>query len=265
VINVIIAGATGWAGSELARAVARTDDLALVGAVGRRHAGRPLGEVLGEPGLACVVRASAAEALAERCDVFVEYTKPGTAKANIVAALDHGAHVVVGTSGLTDADFAEIDALARERGRGVLACGNFALTVVLLQKFAEAAARLIPQWEIVDYAHDDKPDAPSGTARELAHRLGRVRAPAPTVPLERTVGPREARGATVSGTQVHSLRLPGYVIGAEVIFGMPDQRLTIRHDAGNSARPYVDGALLAIRKVAALTGVHRGLDSVLDL
>jgi 4-hydroxy-tetrahydrodipicolinate reductase len=265
VINVIIAGATGWAGSELARAVARTDDLALVGAVGRRHAGRPLGEVLGEPGLACVVRASAAEALAERCDVFVEYTKPGTAKANIVAALDHGAHVVVGTSGLTDADFAEIDALARERGRGVLACGNFALTVVLLQKFAEAAARLIPQWEIIDYAHDDKPDAPSGTARELAHRLGRVRAPAPTVPLERTVGPREARGATVSGTQVHSLRLPGYVIGAEVIFGMPDQRLTIRHDAGNSARPYVDGALLAIRKVAALTGVHRGLDSVLDL
>jgi 4-hydroxy-tetrahydrodipicolinate reductase len=264
-INVIIAGATGWAGSELARAIAKTDDLALVGAVGRRHAGRTLGEVLGEPGLDCVVRASAAEALGQRCDVFVEYTRPGTAKANIVAALRHGAHVVVGTSGLTDADFAEIDGLARERGRGVLACGNFALTVVLLQKFAEAAARLIPQWEIVDYAHDDKPDAPSGTARELAHRLGRVRAPAPTIPLERTVGPREARGATVAGTQVHSLRLPGYVIGAEVIFGMPDQRLTIRHDAGNSARPYVDGALLAIRKVGALTGVHRGLDSVLDL
>jgi 4-hydroxy-tetrahydrodipicolinate reductase len=264
-IDIIIAGATGWAGSELARALGKTTDLALVGAVGRRHAGRALGEVLGEPGLDCVVAASAAEALARRCDVFVEYTKPGTAKANIVAALEHGAHVVVGTSGLSDADYAEIDALARGRGRGVLACGNFALTVVLLQRFAEAAARLIPQWEIIDYAHDDKPDAPSGTARELAHRLARVRAPAPTIPPERSVGPREARGATVSGTQVHSLRLPGYVIGAEVIFGMPDQRLTIRHDAGNSARPYVDGALLAIRKVGALTGVHRGLDSVLDL
>ena len=264
-IDVIIAGATGWAGSELARALAKTDDLALVGAVSRRHAGRTLGEVLDAPGLGCVVRATAAEALARRCDVFVEYTKPGTAKANILAALDHGAHVVVGTSGLTDADFTEIDALARARDRGVLACGNFALTVVLLQKFAEAAARLIPQWEIIDYAHDDKPDAPSGTARELAHRLGRVRAPAPTIPVERTVGPREARGATVSGTQVHSLRLPGFVIGAEVIFGMPDQRLAIRHDSGSSARPYVDGALLAIRKVATLTGVHRGLDSVLDL
>jgi 4-hydroxy-tetrahydrodipicolinate reductase len=64
---------------------------------------------------------------------------------------------------------------------------------------------------------------------------------------------------------VHSLRLPGYVIGAEVVFGMPDQRLTIRHDAGSSARPYVDGALLAIRSVSRLTGLHRGLDAVLDL
>ena len=130
----------------------------------------------------------------------------------------------------------------------VLACGNFALTVVLLQKFAEAAARLIPQWEIIDYAHDDKVDAPSGTARELAARLAKVRAPEPTVPVDDTVGPREARGATLSGSQVHSIRLPGYVISAEVIFGMPDQKLTIRHDAGSSARPYVDGALLAIRQ-----------------
>jgi 4-hydroxy-tetrahydrodipicolinate reductase len=197
--------------------------------------------------------------------VLVEYTKPASAKANILVALEHGAHVVVGTSGLTDDDFAEIDAVARKRQRGVLACGNFALTVVLLQKFAEAAARLIPQWEIIDYAHDDKVDAPSGTARELASRLGKIRAPQPTIPLDRTVGPREARGATLAGSQVHSIRLPGYVISAEVIFGMPDQKLSIRHDSGSSARPYVDGALLAIRKVSTLVGVRRGLDSVLDL
>ena len=197
--------------------------------------------------------------------VLVEYTKPASAKGNILVALEHGAHVVVGTSGLTDDDFAEIDAVARKRQRGVLACGNFALTVVLLQKFAEAAARLIPQWEIMDYAHDDKVDAPSGTARELASRLGKIRAPQPTIPLDRTVGPREARGATLAGSQVHSIRLPGYVISAEVIFGMPDQKLSIRHDSGSSARPYVDGALLAIRKVSTLVGVRRGLDSVLDL
>ena len=265
VLKVCVAGATGWAGSELARSIARTEDLALVAAVARRHAGQVLGDVLGEPRLTGPIYASAEEALAHPCDVFVEYTKPDSAKTNILTALEHGAHVVVGTSGLTESDFAQIDVLARKQHRGVLACGNFALTAVLHEKFAEAAARLIPQWEIIDYARDDKVDAPSGTARELAFRLSTVRRPEPSVPLANTVGPPETRGATVSGSQVHSIRLPGYVISAEIIFGMPDQRLTIRHDSGNSARPYADGALLAIRKVSTLVGVHRGLDSVLDL
>jgi 4-hydroxy-tetrahydrodipicolinate reductase len=233
--------------------------------VGRKDAGRRLSEVLGEPRLTGLIYATAAEALTHPCEVFVEYTKPDSAKANILTALEHRAHVVVGTSGLTEGDFAEIDVLARKQHRGVLACGNFALTAALLQKFAEAAARLIPQWEIIDYAHDDKLDAPSGTARELAFRLSKVRSPEPTVPISNTAGPQEARGATVSDSQVHSVRLPGYVISAEIVFGMPDQRLTIRHDSGNSARPYAEGALLAIRKVSTLVGVHRGLDSVLDL
>jgi 4-hydroxy-tetrahydrodipicolinate reductase len=95
--------------------------------------------------------------------------------------------------------------------------------------------------------------------------LSKVRAPSPTIPVASTVGPRETRGATVAGSQVHSIRLPGYVISAEIVFGMPDQRLSIRHDSGTTARPYVDGALLAIRKVGTLTGLHRGLDAVLDL
>jgi 4-hydroxy-tetrahydrodipicolinate reductase len=265
ILKVCLAGATGWAGSELARGIGKSEDLALVAAVARKHAGGVLGDVLGEPRLTGHIYASAAEALANPCDVFVEYTKPDSAKTNILTALERGAHVVVGTSGLSESDFAQIDVLARKQHRGVLACGNFALTVVLLQKFSEAAARLIPQWEIIDYAHDDKVDAPSGTARELAFRLSKVRNPEPTVPLASTVGPLESRGATVSGSQVHSIRLPGYVISAEVIFGMPDQKLTIRHDSGTSARPYVDGALLAIRKVSTLVGVHRGLDAVLDL
>jgi 4-hydroxy-tetrahydrodipicolinate reductase len=92
-----------------------------------------------------------------------------------------------------------------------------------------------------------------------------VRAPEPTVPVDQTIGPRDARGTTLSGSQVHSIRLPGFVISAEIIFGLPDQTLTIRHDSGSSARPYVDGALIAIRRVSRLVGVHRGLDAVLDL
>lgn len=264
-IRICLAGATGWAGSELARAIARQPDLTLVAAISRTHAGRNLTEVLGDPRVDCPIYASARDALVVPCDVFVEYTKPDSAKHNVLAALEHGAHVVVGTSGLTDDDFADFGVIARRQNRAVLACGNFALTVVLLQKFAEMAAKLIPQWEIIDYAHDDKLDAPSGTARELATRLARVRPPEPTVPIDETIGPHEARGATLSGSQVHSIRLPGFVISAEVIFGMPDQTLSIRHDSGSSARPYVDGALIAIRRVSTLVGVHRGLDSVLDL
>ena len=167
-IRVCLAGATGWAGSELARGIARSEDLMLVAAISRTHAGRVLGDVVGDPRLDCCVYASAAEALSQPCDVFVEYTRPESAKSHILAALEHGAHVVVGTSGLTADDFAAIDTVAVRQRRGVLAAGNFSLTAVLLLKCAELAARILPQWEIIDYAHDDKVDAPSGTARELA-------------------------------------------------------------------------------------------------
>jgi 4-hydroxy-tetrahydrodipicolinate reductase len=264
-IRVCLAGATGWAGSALARAIARSDDIALVAAISRTQAGRMLSDVLSEPRLDCLIYATAPEALAKHCDVFFEFTKPEAAKVNVLAALESGAHAVIGTSGLTDADYAEIASAAQQHQRGVLAVGNFALTVVLLQKFAEIAARYIPQWEIIDYASDGKPDAPSGTVRELAFRLSRIRASELTVPLEQTQGMPETRGGRLNGSQVHAVRLPGYTISAEVIFGMPDQKLSLRHDAGSGAQPYVDGALLAIRKVHTVTGLQRGLDSVLDL
>ena len=268
-IKVILAGATGWAGSALARGIARQPDLQLVGAVGHRTAGKPLAELLNEPALQCVVSATAAQALAQSpCDVYVEYSKPkdvALVKANVLAALAAGAHVVVAASGLSDADYAEIDAAAQAAQRGVLACGNFALTAVLLQKFAEMAARYIPNFEIIDFAKDSKPDAPSGTGRELASRLAKVRQPAIGVPLDQVNGPPGVRGATVNGVQVHAVRLPGFVIGIEAIFGMHDQRLHIRHEAGSGAEPYVDGALLAIRKVGTKVGVVRGLDQVMDL
>jgi 4-hydroxy-tetrahydrodipicolinate reductase len=182
----------------------------------------------------------------------------------VLQALATGAHVVVGTSGLTDEDYAEIDQTAKAEGRGVLAAGNFALTAVLLLKFATLAARHIPHWEVIDYAGATKIDAPSGTARELAYRLGKVRQPKLAVPVDQTVGPRESRGAGLNGCQVHSVRLPGYVASVEAIFGLPDMQLSLRHDAGTSAQPYVDGTLLAIRKVSTLNGLHRGLDSVMD-
>jgi 4-hydroxy-tetrahydrodipicolinate reductase len=264
-IRLCLAGATGWAGSALAMAIARTSDIHLVSAVSRSHAKHALGDVLHEPLLDCPIYATAEEALAQPCDVFFDYTRPDVARKNVLAALQHEAHVVIGTSGLTDEDFAEIADIAERQQRGVLAVGNFALTVVLLQKFAQFAAQYIPQWEIIDYASDQKKDSPSGTVRELVHRLSSVRPSDLTVPLEQTHGILETRGARIHGSQVHSIRLPSYAISAEVIFAMPDQRLSIRHDSGSSAQPYIEGALLAIRKVSTFIGLQRGLDSVLEL
>jgi 4-hydroxy-tetrahydrodipicolinate reductase len=263
--RITLAGATGWAGSALAIGISGTEDISIVSAVSRSNAGKSLGEVLNLPGTSCPVYATAEEALQVPSDVFFEYTKPDSAKRNILSALKAGRNVVVGTSGLTVEDYAEIDLAARSAKKGVLAVGNFALTVVLLQKFAQIAAHYIKQWEIIDYAHDGKIDSPSGTARELAHRLSLIAQPEMTVPLDKMKGEPAARGATLSGSQIHSVRLPGYVIGAEIIFGMPDQKLIMKHEAGSGAEPYVAGALLAIRKVSGLVGLHRGLDSVMDL
>jgi len=269
-VKVVLAGAAGWAGSALARGIARQPDMQLVGAVGQRTAGRQLGEVLNDPQIDCVVSASVAAALSQPpgCDVYVEYSKPkdmAQVKSNVLEALAAGAHVVVGSSGLSDADYADIDAAAKAGQRGVLACGNFALTAVLLQRFAEMAAAHIPNFEIIDFAKDTKPDAPSGTGRELALRLGKVRRPDLGVALDQVNGPPGVRGAQVNGVQVHAVRVPGFVLGIEVVFGMRDQRLHIRHEAGGSAEPYVDGALLAIRKVGSQRGVVRGLDRVMGL
>ena len=143
--------------------------------------------------------------------------------------------------------------------------GNFALTVVLLQKFSKIAAAYIPHWEIIDYAGSGKVDVPSGTALELANQLGNIRESRLDIPTDQLHGPKETRGARLNGSQVHSVRLPGYVISVETIFGMDDQKLVLRHEAGSSAKPYVDGAMLAIRKVSTFTGLRRGLDTIMDI
>ncbi|MFL6333448.1 MAG: 4-hydroxy-tetrahydrodipicolinate reductase [Pyrinomonadaceae bacterium] len=263
-IKVCVAGATGWVGKPLCLAVAGAEDLRLVGAVSRTYRGRGLREAVGGPVPDVIVSGSVAEALETPADVLVDYTKADAVKGNVLTALEKGVHVVIGSSGLSDEDFVEIDQAAVDHKVGVIAAGNFAMTAVLLQRFACEAAKYLPQWEIVDYASDAKRDAPSGTARELAFRLSEVGRPEVTHPVEETMGERASRGLTLNGMQVHSLRLPGYVIGVEAIFGARDERLTIRHDAGSGAEPYIQGTLLAIRKVSGRVGLVRGLDKVME-
>lgn len=262
-LNVCIAGATGWVGKPLCLAVSATDDLRLVGAVSRTHQGRNLKDVVGDPNLDLTISGSVAEALDTPTDVLVDYTKADVVKANAMTAISEGVHVVIGSSGLTDEDFIEINQAALDNKVGVIAAGNFAITAVLLQRFACEAAKYLSHWEIIDYASDTKEDAPSGTTRELAFRLSEIRKPEVTHPIDETIGEKESRGATLSGSQIHSLRLPGYVISVEAIFGAQEERLTIRHDAGSGAEPYIQGTLLAIREVRNHVGLIRGLDKIM--
>jgi 4-hydroxy-tetrahydrodipicolinate reductase len=253
-LEICVAGATGWTGSAVVQGVVDADDLALRSAVARSAAGREVG---GAP-----VFGSVREAL-DGVDVLIDYTSHLVVKDNVLAAIEHGVATVVGTSGPSADDYAEIDSAARERGVGVVAAGNFSLTAAMAQAAALLAARHLPHWEIIDYAGATKPDVPSGTARELAERLAEVRRPVLGRSLADTDGPREARGATVGGAQIHSVRLPSFVVSTEVVFALPDERLSIRHDAGGSPAPYVAGTLLAARAVTGTVGLTRGLDSLL--
>lgn len=260
--SVCVAGATGWTGRPIAEAVLASDDLVLRSAVSRSWAGQDLGTAWGGDPVGVPVHASVGDAL-DNVDVLVDYTSDEAVRAHTLAAIERGVSVVIGTSGLSAGDFADIDRAATEAGVGVVAAGNFSLTAAMAQAAALLVARHLPSREIIDYASAGKPDAPSGTARELAERLAEVRANTVDNPPDQTRGAVESRGTTVAGTQVHSLRLPSFVLSTEVLFALPDERLSIRHDAGKTPTPYVGGTLLAVRAVAGRTGLTRGLDTLL--
>src|SRR3954452_22942410 len=178
-LAVCLAGATGWTGRALGPAIGDAPDLVLRSAVSRSAAGGDLGEALGGEALGVPVHGSVAEAL-DGVDVLVEFTDATAVKGNVMVAVQAGVHAVVGTSGLTAADFAEIDAAARERGGGVVAGGDFSLPAALAQAAALLAARHLPQWEILDYASAGKPESrpgprassPSASARSAGRRAG---------------------------------------------------------------------------------------------
>jgi 4-hydroxy-tetrahydrodipicolinate reductase len=260
-IRICFAGITGWTAPPILAAIDRAADLALVAGVSRSAAGQSLAAYSAGDG---AIYATVAEALASTgADVLVDYTSATAVRDNVWTAVRAGAHVVIGSSGLSADDYAELDRLAQQRGVGVIAAGNFSIMAAILRRAAALAAQHLDQWEIIDYASDGKPDVPSGTARELAESLARIHQPALTLALPDLHGPPEARGADVAGTRIHSVRLPSFVVSTEVVFGGPGERLVMRHDPGLTAAPYVSGTLLAIRRVAEAAGVRRGLDSLL--
>ena len=259
-VNVAVIGAAGRMGIEVCRAVSATDDLTLVAAVDPVRKGQRLEDVIGMSS-PVVISGSLEELDVASIDCAVEFTGPATVAEHLNWLLNHGVHTVVGATGLSDEAIALARASAAKGGVNALIAPNFAIGAVLLERFAKEAVAYFPHVEVIELHHDQKVDAPSGTALRTAKLLGEARSADVAV-----VGGDEqypgARGAQVHGIAVHSVRLPGLVAHEEVIFGGDGEVLTLRHDS-LSRQSFMPGVLHAIRNVASLNGVAIGLDQVL--
>lgn len=225
-IRVLVNGAKGRMGSEAVKAVSKEPDFELVGQT-------DLGDDLGR-----AIQKSKAQ-------VVVDFTQPASAMENARTILNSKAHAVIGTTGLTPEDLAEIRKLCARNKANCVAAPNFAIGAVLMMKFAREAAHYMPQVEIIELHHDKKLDAPSGTALKTAEMIM-----------------AEREGIKMQKVPIHSVRLQGLVAHQEVLFGGLGQTLKIRHDS-ISRESFMPGVVMAVRKVGGLKGLVYGLENLL--
>lgn len=244
-IAVGVLGANGRMGSEVCRAVEGADGLELA---------------------AHVDAGDDREALAA-CEVVVDFTHPDAVMDNLGWLIDHGIHAVVGTTGFTDARLQRLrDRLADHPEVGVVVAANFSIGAVLMMKFAEIAAPFYESTEVIELHHPDKADAPSGTAATTVRRMAAARDAAGAGPIPDATAHEEAgaRGATVDGIHVHSVRLRGLVAHQEVLFGSQGETLTIRHDSLDRVS-FMAGVLAAVRAVGDRPGLTEGIEGILGI
>ena len=244
-IRVAVVGAAGRMGSTTCRAVEQAADLELVA---RLDAGDDLGDLGG-------------------ADVVVDFSVPDAAPGNVAHCVERGVHVVVGTTGWTQERLDAVrEQLADRPEVGVLVAPNFAIGAVLMMEFARRAAPFFESVEVVELHHPDKVDAPSGTAARTAALVGEAREAAGVGPVPDATqhDPDGARGATVAGIPVHSVRLRGLVAHQGVLLGSPGEMLTVRHDSFDRVS-FMSGVLTGVRRVADHPGLTVGLEHVLGL
>ena len=242
-ILVLVNGAKGRMGQEVVKAVTAAADLELVDQTD-----------LGDD-LIARIKASQAQAV-------VDFTTAAVAFENTRKILEAGVHPVVGTSGLLAEQVAELQQLAKDQGIGGLIAANFAIGAVLLMKYAQDAAKYLPDVEVIELHHNRKADAPSGTAVKTAQLIAEARQEIPKALVEEKELFEGARGSEVHGVRVHSLRLPGLVAHQEVIFGGTGETLTIRHDSIHR-ESFMPGVCLACRKVIGTQQLFYGLEHLL--
>jgi len=244
-IRVGVLGARGRVGSEVCAVVRAAPDLELVAAV-------DVGDELDA-------------LLTADAQVVVDFTHPDSVMDNLEFCLDHGIHAVVGTTGFDEERLDLIRTwLSNTPRTGVLIAPNFSVGAILMMRFAAAAAPFYESVEVVELHHPDKADAPSGTARRTAELVGAAREAAgcPPMPDATSTGLEGARGASVAGVPVHSVRARGLVAHQEVILGALGETLTIRHDSLDRSS-FVPGVLTGVREVARHPGLSVGLEHVL--
>lgn len=254
-------------GREVVKAVALDPEVQLAGAVDKHEIGRDAGELagLGTSGVA-VADDLIAELNRVTPDVAVDFSTPDSVRQNIQTMLNAGVCPVVGTTGLKESDLLEIDAASRAAHVPVFIAPNFAIGAVLMMRFAQECSKLFDSAEIIEYHHDKKVDAPSGTAFKTALLMREARGS----DFERVGGDLDSDGSTaphsrggeIGGTSIHSVRLAGYLAHQEVIFGMAGQTLSIRHDT-ITRECYMPGVLRAIKAVQGLQGLTYGLEKIL--
>jgi 4-hydroxy-tetrahydrodipicolinate reductase len=242
-IRVLVNGAKGRMGQEVVKAVKAAADLELVDQTD-----------LGDD-LIARIKASQAQAV-------VDFTTAAVAFKNTCKILEAGVHPVVGTSGLLAEQVAELQQLAKDKDIGGLIAPNFAIGAVLLMKYAQDAAKYLPDVEVIELHHNRKADAPSGTAVKTAQLIAEARQEIPKALVEEKELFEGARGSEVHGVRVHSLRLPGLVAHQEVIFGGTGETLTIRHDSIHR-ESFMPGVCLACRKVIGTQQLFYGLEHLL--
>lgn len=256
-LKIVVIGAAGKMGLTVCGAVMADPDLELVGAVDTR--GFKV-EWLDARGLK--IRADLEIVLSETgADIIVDFTKADAVMRNAHVALNAGAHAVIGTTGLSASDVDTLISLTAKTEKNILLAPNFALGAVIMMKMGQRIAKYFDRAEIVEYHHDEKIDAPSGTSILTAEMLAENLQAKPLDEVEKFQG---ARGATVKGIPIHSVRLPGLVAHQEVIMGLEGQVLSIRHDSIDRSS-FMPGVIMAIKEIGARSGFTYGLDKLLDI
>ncbi|TCT25557.1 dihydrodipicolinate reductase [Melghiribacillus thermohalophilus] len=263
-IKIIVAGPRGKMGSEALRLIEKTDHFELVGAIDRKYNGRKVKEITGLPPFDAPIYTSAEQALHElEPDVLIDLTTPDAGYYHTRLALENNVSPVVGTTGFSQEQLNMLGHLAEEKEIGAVIAPNFAVGAVLMMQFARWAARYFPDVEIIEKHHDQKLDAPSGTAVKTAELIQEVRSEKQQGHPDEKEIVKGSRGANIHGMHIHSVRLPGLIAHQEVIFGGTGQTLTIRHDSYHR-ESFMTGVKLAVEQVRKLNGLVYGLENLLE-